>query len=163
MKPHYDNVRASEGGEWPDFKDTQLIMYKPQVPGFLLTQKTWARLAVNQIKTTSGGVSTVSLDHLCLTDDDDSNNTKHLIQNLIHNHGKKETEKPPDVPDLPQGFVEGKSKGLPLANRINTFDIAVQSRVNLAVHFTDMSEKQQRRVFNLFLNMIDEKQSKTRI
>ena len=98
MKPHYDNVRASEGA---DFKDTQLIMYKPQVPGFLLTQKTWARLAVNQIKTTSGGVSTVALDHLCLTDDDNSNNTKHLIQNLVHNHGKKETEKPPDVPDLP--------------------------------------------------------------
>ena len=39
MKPHYDNVRASEGGEWPDFEDTQLMMCEPQVPGFLLTQK----------------------------------------------------------------------------------------------------------------------------
>ena len=91
---------------------TALFALLKALPGFLLTQKTWARLAVNQIRTTSGGVSTVALDHLCLTDDDNSNNTKHLIQNLVNNHGKKETEKSPDVPDLPQDFVEGKSKGL---------------------------------------------------
>ena len=47
-------------------------------------------------------------------------------------------------------------------NRIKAFDIAVQSRVNLAVHFTDMSEKQQRRVFNLLLNVIDERQIKNK-
>ena len=34
MKPHYDNVRAGEGSEWPDSEDTQLMMCKPQVPGF---------------------------------------------------------------------------------------------------------------------------------
>lgn len=69
-------------------------------------------MAINQIKIVSGGVYTVTLDHLCLTDDDDFNNMKHLIQNLVHNYGKKETEKPPDVQDLPQDFVESKGKGL---------------------------------------------------
>lgn len=37
---------------------------------------------------------------------------KHSIQNLVHNYGKKETEKPPDVQDLPQDFVESKGKGV---------------------------------------------------
>ena len=47
-------------------------------------------------------------------------------------------------------------------NRIKTFHIAVQSRVSLAVHYVDMSEKQQKRVFNVFLDMIDERQVKNK-
>ena len=45
-------------------------------------------------------------------------------------------------------------------NRIKTFDIAVQSRVNLGVHFEDMGEKQQKRLLTTFLDMIDERQIK---
>ena len=47
-------------------------------------------------------------------------------------------------------------------NRIRTFDVAVQSRVNLAVHFSDMSEKEQRRVFRMFLDQVDERKIKDR-
>ena len=47
-------------------------------------------------------------------------------------------------------------------NRIKTFDIAVQSRVNLGVHFTDMGERQQQRLLTTFLNMIDERQIKNK-
>ena len=47
-------------------------------------------------------------------------------------------------------------------NRIKTFDIAVQSRVNLGVHFVEMSEKQQKRLLTIFLEMIDERQIKNK-
>ena len=47
-------------------------------------------------------------------------------------------------------------------NRIRTFDIAVQSRVNLGVHFSDMSERQQKRLLTMFLDMIDDRQIKNK-
>ena len=47
-------------------------------------------------------------------------------------------------------------------NRIRSFDIAVQSRVNLGIHYADMDEKQQQRLLTTFLNMIDERQIKNK-
>ncbi|KAH9204344.1 P-loop containing nucleoside triphosphate hydrolase protein, partial [Leptodontidium sp. 2 PMI_412] len=41
-------------------------------------------------------------------------------------------------------------------NRIKTFDVAVQSRVNLGIQFPDMDEEEQKRVFRVFLNQISE-------
>ena len=40
---------------------------------------------------------------------------------------------------------------------IKSVDIAVESRVNLAVHFSPMSKDDQRRLFKIFLNRLDEK------
>ena len=237
------------------------MILEPQIPGYLLNRKCWARLLTNNVQLKSEGISTTALSNLCLPDDGDAINTKSLIYALVHNHGKNEAKKSPDSPDLLQDFVEGKGQGLvillhgtsgvgktltaesvalatgkPLlkvsvadigvdvtrveqrlntmfqlasaweavllfdeadillearaiednlvrnsmvsvflkileyyegilfltTNRIKTFDIAVQSRVSLAVHYVDMSEKQQKRVFNVFLDMIDERQIKNK-
>ena len=108
LKPHYDNIRANDSGVWPEFEDTQLMILEPQIPGYLLNRKCWARLLSNNVQLTSEGISTTALSNLCLPDDGDTINTKHLIYALVHNHGKKEAIKSPDIPDLLQDFVEGK-------------------------------------------------------
>jgi hypothetical protein len=41
-------------------------------------------------------------------------------------------------------------------NRINQFDIAVQSRVNLGIKYGDLSMEQKRRIFDDFISSIDE-------
>ena len=48
------------------------------------------------------------------------------------------------------------------SNRIKTFDIAVQSRVNLGIHFDDLTDKQRKRIFRRFIEGIDERQIKNR-
>ena len=237
------------------------MIFEPQIHGYLLNRKCWGRLAINNVQSISEGISTTALSKLCLPDDRDATNTKHLIYGLVQNHSRKEADKASEVPDLLPDFVEGKGQGLvillhgasgvgktltaesvalatgkPLlkvsvadigvdvtkveqrlntmfqlasaweavllfdeadillearaiednlvrnsmvsvflkvleyyegilfltTNRIKTFDIAVQSRVNLAVHYVDMSEEQQKRVFNVFLDMIDERQIKNK-
>jgi hypothetical protein len=42
-------------------------------------------------------------------------------------------------------------------NRVKSIDIAVESRINLAVHFGPMSKADQRRLFKIFLNRLEER------
>lgn len=42
-------------------------------------------------------------------------------------------------------------------NRVKSIDIAVESRINLAVHFGPMSKADQRRLFKIFLNRLNER------
>jgi len=42
-------------------------------------------------------------------------------------------------------------------NRVKSIDIAVESRINLAVHFGPMSKGDQRRLFKIFLNRLEER------
>ncbi|KAH0548597.1 hypothetical protein GP486_007859, partial [Trichoglossum hirsutum] len=41
-------------------------------------------------------------------------------------------------------------------NRIKTFDIAVQSRVNLAIKYSDLNDSQKRKIFKKFISQLDE-------
>src|ERR1700761_3792364 len=40
---------------------------------------------------------------------------------------------------------------------VKSIDIAVESRINLAVHFPPMTKLDQRRLFKIFLNRMDER------
>ena len=41
-------------------------------------------------------------------------------------------------------------------NRIRSFDIAVQSRINLAIQFKDLTERQKSTIFKNLVNQLDE-------
>jgi SpoVK/Ycf46/Vps4 family AAA+-type ATPase len=42
-------------------------------------------------------------------------------------------------------------------NRVKSIDIAVESRIHLAVHFAPMTKDDQRKLFKIFLNRLNEK------
>jgi AAA+ superfamily predicted ATPase len=47
-------------------------------------------------------------------------------------------------------------------NRIRSFDIAVQSRINLAIKFEDLTEKQKKRIFRNLVNQLGDEQVKNK-
>ena len=51
---------------------------------------------------------------------------------------------------------------IPTTNRITSLDIAVQSRIHLAIRYDDLTREQKQRIFKTFLNKLDRWEIKDR-
>jgi hypothetical protein len=51
--------------------------------------------------------------------------------------------------------------GILTTNRITSLDIAVQSRIHLAIRYDDLDQKQKRNVFRMFLEQLEENEPKS--
>lgn len=102
LKFHYDRVKAHA-----PFEDFQLQMCPPRVLGYIIEQKMWAQLAVDNIKPPHRDAQDVFNKKLQLDED-----TKALIRSLVLNHeAGKELKGGKRVHGI-EDIVQGKGEGL---------------------------------------------------
>lgn len=101
FKPHYDNMTGAPDEKWEDF---QLMLCPPRVLGYVLKDKQWAQLTVNQLKSIKEESYTQVMQRLHLSGRNSGEEKKELVFGLVKNHGMVGTK----LNDL----VAEKGKGL---------------------------------------------------
>lgn len=95
----YDRSGKVSSASWDDF---QLMLCAPRVLGYVLKDKQWAQLAVNNLTDVEKEDAKKVLETLYLTGKDNGKSKKELLMALVRNHNKV----------IVEDIVAGKGVGL---------------------------------------------------
>jgi hypothetical protein len=99
FRPDYDRSGKVPNAPWDDF---QKMLCAPRVLGYVLKDKQWAQLAVNNLKNVEKEDAKKVLETLYLTGKDNGKSKKELLMALVRNHNKV----------IVEDIVAGKGVGL---------------------------------------------------
>ena len=84
FKPHYDNSTGEKSEKW---ERLQTMMCPPRVLGYILQDKQWAQLAVDNLEDIPDEDLSAVMNSLHLHGEDDGQKEKDLLYWLVKNHG----------------------------------------------------------------------------
>jgi len=108
FKPYYDNKTGKKEEDW---EPLQTMLCPPRVLGYVLQDKQWAQLAVDNLDVIPDEDVTTVMDSLRLGGEDDGQQEKYLLYSLVKNHGEGKAKKEGKGYEL-DDIVAEKGKGL---------------------------------------------------
>ncbi|KAL8834560.1 MAG: hypothetical protein Q9170_003688 [Blastenia crenularia] len=159
---HHDRVKPEQAWE-----ESQFLICPPRVLGFHFQSKQWVELDVSKVRDIAQLRDPSAFQRLELPAPQ-----KTLLQNLVSCHAVKDEDR--SMRDL----VKGKGNGLVVllhvllrvieyydgililtTNRIRTIDIAMQSRLNLAIRYNTLTNDQKNVIYRNFINQVSTEQA----
>jgi hypothetical protein len=107
FKSHYDNKTGKE----EDWEPLQTMLCPPRVLGYVLQDKQWAQLAVDDLYDVPDENDETIMDSLHLVGEDDGKEQKNLLCTLVKNHGEGKARREGKGYEL-DDIVAEKGKGL---------------------------------------------------
>ncbi|KAF2227368.1 hypothetical protein BDZ85DRAFT_2477 [Elsinoe ampelina] len=101
FKPHYDGMSGHESETW---EDLQYMLCPPRVLGYVLKEKQWAQLAVENLREIPAQNHEEVMRNLYLAGKNSGQDQKRLLFGLVKHHGQHEND--------PEDIVAEKGKGL---------------------------------------------------